>query len=315
MPPGLSYVKASARHRKGSTRDLEHVEDDFFFTMGNPGITGVQRFVMRRSTILLLVVLLSGMLLEGCICETGGVNRGDINLISLEQEWQFGQELAAEIREQADILHEPVVQKYVEQMGRRIVAVTELSDRSWEFHVVGDSSVNAFNIPGGHVFVNSGLILAANTPSELAGVVAHEVAHGVARHSTEQMTKAYGVNLIFSLVAGERVTLLEQIAGQLLGAGAMAKFSRDDEREADRLGLDYMAEAAYDAEGMAAMFESMLRLRERRPNLVEQFFSTHPLTEERVAEMEAGAEEIVGGGDKPDAHTFERVQQLVGGKR
>lgn len=286
------------------------MHDRFLFRYSAPARAAVG--VQRRGVMpLLLFILFFGMLMEGCICDMSGVNRGDINLVSLDQEWQLGEELAAEIRQQADIVQDPVVQKFIERMGSEIVGVTELSDRPWEFHVVRDSSLNAFNIPGGHVFVNTGLIRAASTPSELAGVVAHEVAHGVARHSTERMTKAYGVNLIFSLIAGEQVTILEQIAGQLLGAGAMAKFSRDDEREADRYGLAYMAEAAYDAEGMAAMFERMLTLRQRRPNMVEQFFSTHPLTEERVADMEAAAAEIGGSGGDAHVTSFQTVKQRL----
>lgn len=290
--------------------------DPYSFLQKQMPKSGVRRITtVRRTTVpLLLFILLSGMLLEGCICELSGVNRGDVNIVSRDQEWELGRELAAEIRQQAEVVEDPMVQKFIDQMGGRIVGVTELADRPWEFHVIRDSSVNAFNIPGGHVFVNTGLISAARTPSELAGVVAHEVAHGVARHSTERMTKAYGVNLIFSLVAGERVTILEQIAGQLLGAGAMAKFSRDDEREADRFGLDYMAGAAYDAAGMADMFETMLSLRQRRPNMVEQFFSTHPLTEERVAEMEVGAAEIGDAQEKVDATSFERVQERIDGR-
>ena len=279
----------------------------------SPRATPTRQLARRRvPTALLLVVLLPGMLLEGCICETSGVNRGDINLVSRDQEWQLGRELAAEIHQQADVVQDPLVLKFIEQMGSRIVSETELADRPWEFHVIADSSINAFNIPGGHVFINTGLIRAAVTPSELAGVVAHEVAHGVARHSTERMTQAYGLNLLFGLIAGERVTMLEQIAGQLLGAGAMAKFSRDDEREADRLGLQYMADAAYDAAGMAAMFETMLSLRARRPNIVEQFFSTHPLTEERVAEMEVQAEDVADTTGDIDAQAFERVKLQVG---
>lgn len=270
-------------------------------------------FRLRLTTPVLLVVLLAGMALEGCICETTGVNRGDINVISYDQEWELGDELAVEIRQQAEMVGDPVVQKFVDEMGSRIVEFTDLSDRPWEFHVIRDSSVNAFNIPGGHVFIHTGLIRAAETPSELAGVVAHEVAHGVARHSTEQMTQAYGMNLIFSLIAGERITILEQIAGQLLGAGAMAKFSRDDEREADRLGLDYMSDAAYDAGGMAAMFETMLRLRQRRPNIVEQFFSTHPLTEERIADVRARAEEVDGSAEQVDSAELRKVQARLNG--
>lgn len=273
-------------------------------------------FDMRLSARLLLLIMLPSLLfVEGCICELSGVNRGDINLISHDQEWELGAQLAEEIRRQTEIVEDPTIRKYVEEMGARIVEETELADRPWEFHVVRDSSVNAFNIPGGHVFVHTGLIRAAETPSELAGVVAHEVAHGVARHATEQMTQAYGMNLIFSLIAGEEVTILEQLAGRLIGSGAMAKFSRDDEREADRLGLLYMTDADYVPEGMVNMFETMLQLRRRRPNIVEQFFSTHPLTEERIEEMKTRAGEMERSKADTDEALFERIQRRVGSER
>lgn len=260
--------------------------------------------------VALILLLAAGLLLEGCICETSGVNRGDINLMPLDQEWQLGSELAKEIQQQAQMADSPFLQEYVSEMGQELAAQTELADREWTFHVIVDSSVNAFNIPGGHVFVNTGLIRAAERPSELAGVMAHEVAHGVARHGTERMTKAYGINLIAQLVLGQDVGLLEQIAAQLIGAGTMAKFSRDDEREADDLGLDFLADAGYDPMGMPRMFETLLEIRQRRPNAIEQFFATHPLTEERI---QAAAEEAqaLPAGSEEDVLAFERAQELA----
>lgn len=261
----------------------------------------------RPQRLTLLLLLLAGASVPGCICETTGVNRGDINLISLDDEWQLGEDLASQIRQEADMVEDPTLRSYVEQMGQDVVDQTELSDRPWEFHVIADSAVNAFNIPGGHVFVYAGLIEEAASPSELAGVIAHEVAHGVARHSTERLAQAYGLSFIARLVLGEDVGLLEQIAVQLLGTGAMAKFSRDDEREADRLGLEYLAAAGYDPQGMASMFEKMLQLRARRPNVVEQFFSTHPLTEERIQSVSERAQDMAPGEER-DVKAFEQAR-------
>ena len=262
---------------------------------------------------ILSVLLLSLLLVNGCLCSGDGVNAGDINLIGLDEEWQLGEQLADEIRQQATVIHDEAVQSYLDEMGSRIVAATERSDRTWNFHVLADTAVNAFNIPGGHVFVNSGLILAATSPAELAGVVSHEVAHGVARHATERMTQAYGLNLLARLLMGGEVNLLEQIAAQLLGTGAMAKFSRDDEREADRLGLEFMAESGFDPRGMAAMFEAMLAIRERRPNAVEQFFATHPLTEERIDDMTTRASALSVDETSADEARFEAIQSRLEG--
>ncbi len=268
---------------------------------------GSHPLFQRPRTIVLTLLLGAVLVVPGCVCETTGVNRGDLNIISLDEEWQIGRDLAEQILQEATVVEDPVLQSYVDEVGQEIVARTELSDRPWQFHVLADSNVNAFNIPGGHVFVNTGLIEAASSPSELAGVMAHEVAHGVARHGTERLAQAYGLNIVARLVLGDEVGLLEQIAVQMLGSGALAKFSRDDEREADRLGLEYMAEVGYDPHGMATMFETMLDLRERRPNMVERFFSTHPLTEERIAAVTERAGEFEA--TRPvDPKAFERMR-------
>jgi predicted Zn-dependent protease len=207
------------------------------------------------------------------------------NLVSVEEEWEMGQQLERDVAQQVDVLDDPALTRYVDRLGQRIVAQTGLSGRPWRFHVVDDGTINAFNVPGGLVYVHTGLIAAAANTAELAGVIAHEVAHGAARHGTERMTQAYGLNVASAMLLGQDAGLGAQIAAQIAGGGAIAKFSRDDEREADRLGVRYMARAGYDPRGMATMFEKLMADRQRRPGAVEQFFSTHPLTEERVADV------------------------------
>ena len=226
-------------------------------------------------TVLLLAVLVAG-------CATSGVNRGDVNVVSMEEEWQLGAQLERDLDRQLDIVRDRSVNAYVSGIGQRIVRQTGLANRPWEFHVVDDPAINAFNIPGGHVYVNTGLINAVDNVSELAGVMAHEVSHGIARHATERLTKSYGLNVGAGLLLGRNPALYEQILAQVVGTGAIAKFSRDDEREADRLGVRYMHSARYNPEGMITMFEKLLRERERRPSAVSQFFSTHPLAEDRI---------------------------------
>lgn len=257
--------------------------------------------------VLLLLPLLA---LASCTCR--GVNRGDVNLVSLDREWAMGEQLAAEIGRQVTLVDDPEAQAYLQALGTSLVQETERTDRPWRFHLVADPSVNAFAIPGGHVYVHTGLVEAAQTVDELAGVVGHEVAHGVARHGTERMTKVYGLERILALVVGGEAGLLEQIAIGVIGSGTVAKFSRDDEREADDLGLGYMAEAGYAPGGMARMFETMLALRQRRPGLLERFFASHPMTEERIESVRAEAERLEAAPNgRPEDGGFTAFRQRV----
>ncbi len=216
------------------------------------------------------------------------------NLISLDDEWEMGRSIEAEINQQLNLVTDSQTQQYIRQIGRRIVAQTDLADRHWSFHVVADGSINAFNTPGGNVYVNSGLIEAVDNVSELAGVMAHEIAHGVARHGTQQMSKAYGMNVAASILLGTDPGLVEQIAAQIAAGGAMASFSREDEREADRLGIRFMHRAGYNPNGLASFFETLLEQEQQQPGALAQFFSTHPLTSERVADARREAQRVGG---------------------
>ena len=249
-------------------------------------------FSFLRSSFLLFALISLG--LAGCA--TTGVNSGDFNLVSLDEEWQLGQQLERDIAQQVDVLNDPTLTNYVDRIGQRIVAKTELRRQPWRFYVVDDDAINAFNVPGGLVYVNTGLIAAAENTSELAGVIAHEIAHGVSRHGTERLTKAQGLSIGAGLLLANDPGAVSQMAAQIVGGGAIAKFSRDDEREADRLGVRYMAQAGYNPEGMATLFSKLMADRRRSPSSVEQFFSTHPLTEERIATVRREAKKYPARG-------------------
>ena len=235
-----------------------------------------RRIVLQMAPVLALALMISG-------CGSGGL--GNFNLMSLEEEWRLGQQLSQQINSQVRLVTDPEANAYVNRLGRALVSQTEMGQLPWEFHIINDPAVNAFNIPGGHVYINTGLIAAADNASELAGVMAHEIAHGVERHATEQMTKAYGLQMLAGVLLGQNSGQLAQIAAQIAGTGALASFSRDAERQADRLGTRMMAGAGYDPRGMVTMFEELLQMQRSRPNSVSQFFSTHPLTESRIAEV------------------------------
>ncbi|HEX6203971.1 MAG TPA: M48 family metallopeptidase [Thermoanaerobaculia bacterium] len=235
----------------------------------------LRRLLQSLGAVLAVMLLATG-------CASSGVNTGDFNLISIEEEWQLGQQLERDLGRQLSINNDSVINGYVDRLGRRLVAQTEMANLPWKFHVVNSPEVNAFNIPGGHVYVNTGLIANTDSVAELAGVMAHEIAHGVERHGTEQLTRVYGLNILAGVLLGNDPATYERILAQIIGTGTVARFSRGAEREADGLGVRTMYEAGYDPRGMVAMFQSLLEQRRRSPNTVDQFFASHPLTEERI---------------------------------
>lgn len=241
-----------------------------------------EKKILPRLVLTLCFVTLAGFIVA---CATTGVNRGDLNLVSLEEEWQLGDQLEQDLSRELTLVNDRSAISYVNQVGRRLVRRTEMAELPWEFHIVASPEINAFNIPGGHVYVHTGLIGAADDVAEFAGVMAHEIAHGVSRHGTEQLTRSQGLSLIAGAALGENPERYEQLLAQVLGTGALAKFSRDAEREADHRGVQYMAGAGYNPNGMAEMFETLLAQRQRRPSAVSQFFATHPLTKRRIADV------------------------------
>jgi predicted Zn-dependent protease len=206
-----------------------------------------------------------------------------INLISLQQEWQMRDQLHSQVTAEHRV-HEDA---YLSSLGRRLVAQTELGNLPWNFFVVQDSAANAFNLPGGLVYVNSGLIAEAESLDQLAGVLAHEIAHGTERHGTQLMTRSYGYGLLANLLLGRDPGMAKQLIAQVVGTGILTDYSRDAERAADRLGVATMYRAGYDPGGMSDFFRKLLDVHRRRPSKVERFFSSHPMTEERIRSVEA----------------------------
>jgi predicted Zn-dependent protease len=247
-------------------------------------------------------------------CASSGVNRGDFNLISYQEEWALGQQLERDIARQLPLVNDQASIAYVNRIGQRLVNQTELAQAPWEFHIVAGPEINAFNVPGGHVYVYTGLIQATDNVAELAGVMAHELAHGVARHGTEQLSKAYGFQVVAGLALGANPPIYQQILAQIVGAGTFASFGRDAEREADMLGVTYMYNAGYDPHGMVTMFQELLSRRQSQPGAVSQFFSSHPLTEERIESVRAQIQTLPARQNliTRDAE-LQRIQQRLAG--
>ena len=244
-----------------------------------------------------LAVALSLFVFAGC------ATLGGQNYYSVEQEWQLGQQIEAQLQQQLPLTNDPTLTRYVNDLGQRIVAQTGASNLPWRFHVVRDPSINAFNVPGGMVYVNTGLIAQAGSASELAGAMAHEIGHGVARHGTERLSKSNELNAVAGAVLGNDPGVATQVAAQIAAQGAFASFSRADEREADRLGVQFMSAAGYNPDGLASLLERLAQEEQRSGGGIA-FFRTHPLSAERVQTVQALARGINRSGLRTDDAGF-----------
>jgi predicted Zn-dependent protease len=236
--------------------------------------------MLKRTSFLAVVFV--GVLAAGC--GSGGLGASG-NSVSLDQEWQLGNQMAAQVAQQMQLSNDATAKAYLTSVGERIHAQTQLADRPFTFDIVNDPNVNAFSIPGGHIYINSGLIAQADKADELAGVVAHEISHVVARHVIKQVETQQKIGAIGSILLGQNPNGLQQLLAQVIAGGAMARFSRADEKEADDLGLQFMTKAGYDPHGMLDMFQKLLSLEKGGNTSVERFFADHPGTQDRINDI------------------------------
>jgi predicted Zn-dependent protease len=210
---------------------------------------------------------------------------GKVNFYSLEKEIALGKGLAQDVERQAKIINDPVIAEYVNRIGQNLVRNSD-AKVPFTIKVIDSEEVNAFALPGGFFFVNSGLILKADNEAELAGVMAHEIAHVAARHGTRQATRGEIAQLSMiplMIVGGGSWTGygIYQAASILVPVGFL-KFSRGFESEADMLGLEYMYKAGYDPTSFVDFFEKIETLEKRKPGTMAKVFSTHPMTDDRI---------------------------------
>jgi beta-barrel assembly-enhancing protease len=242
--------------------------------------------IASGSAMIKLGRLLLTLFLFSTLLEAQGPTRfkPGFNLFSKEQDIQLGQESAVQVRKQMTVVNDPVLKDYVSQIGKRLAASQEAqaSGFPFSFEVVADPSINAFALPGGPMFINTGLLKAVDNEAQLAGVMGHEMSHVILRHGTNQASKQNLIQL--PALLGSQMTgssMLGQLAQVGIGLGAnsvLLKFSRTAESQADLTGVHLMSQAGYDPIQMAAFFE---KLSAQGGQGAPQFLSDHPNPENR----------------------------------
>jgi len=221
------------------------------------------------------------------------VDKG-VNFYSLEKEIALGKQLAQEVERQAKIIDDPVIAEYVSRVGQNIVRNSD-AKVPFTIKVLDTEEVNAFALPGGFFFVNSGLILKAESEAELAGVMSHEIAHVAARHGTKQATKGELANILsipLIFMGGWAGYAIRQGASLAIPMGFLT-FSRAMEREADYLGLQYMYKSGYDPTAFVDFFEKLQSMEKRKPGSLAKVFATHPMNDDRIKAAQTEIQSIL----------------------
>ena len=214
------------------------------------------------------------------------INKGSIQFYSIEREVAIGRQLAAEVDRSSKIINDPLVSEYVNRIAQNVVLHSD-SKVPFTIKVIDSQEVNAFALPGGFLYVNRGLLEAADNEAEVAGVIAHEIAHVAARHGMEQASKGELFNYL-----SIPLIFLGGIGGYAIRQGlglavplSFLKFSRGAEKEADRLGAQYMWASGYDPNALITFFEKLQAKNKKKPGTLSKLFSTHPMTGDRITEV------------------------------
>ncbi len=236
-------------------------------------------------------------------------------LISPEQENQLGLQFKNELEQKQHVVYydDPVVVDYVRGIADKVITFgkKDRPDVQWQVNVIDDpKTVNAFATPGGYLYVYSGLLLAADNEAELAGVMAHETGHVVARHSARQMVDAYGIEAVTGLVLGKNPGLLASLASAVGTKGFMLANSRSDETEADEYGARYASAAGYDPHGLVTFFDK-LRAQEGNSPRILAILSDHPATPDRIAHVNEYIASHNLGGAVTNVAAFAPIKQSV----
>lgn len=253
--------------------------------------------------------------LLGCgVSQQGG---GGFNIFSIEDDKQLGQQVDNQIMSDTSpyvILSRnqyPIPYSHLDRITQTILNSGKVNLRNefdWTFRIIyDDTTLNAFAAPGGYVYVYSGLIKFLEREDELAGVMAHEIAHVDRRHTTQQLTKVYGISLLLEIALGKNQNILSDVAATLV----FLKFSRDDEAEADEFSVTYLCPTAYRADGAAGFF---IQLEKQGSSSPPEFLSSHPNPANRVQDIEMRADTLGCDGTATYETRYQALKNSLPGK-
>jgi beta-barrel assembly-enhancing protease len=249
------------------------------------------------------------LLISLAILAIGTVSTTGITLVTVEEEIAFGKEANAQVRRDTPELKDPSVVRYVREVTSRLARAASGPKYPYSVAVANSRDINAFALPGGPIWIHRGVLEKATNESQMVSVLAHEIAHISERHAAMHLTTAamtkWGLGLLGSLLGNTGGAGGAKVAAELLAGGAFLKFSRNEEREADRAGLRLMSRAGWDGNGMVELFEILKKEAGRNPTSVEAFFSTHPSPEERIKDVRAAVNRRNG---RRDSREFQVVK-------
>jgi Zn-dependent protease with chaperone function len=271
----------------------------------------------RRAAVVLIGALCLTAASTPLMAQATQVKPG-FNVFSQEQDVEIGRQSAAEAERQLPLLNDRRVEGYATEIIRRLAAAAPGAKYPYQIRVVNASDINAFSLPGGFMYVNRGLIESARSESELAGVLAHEMAHVALRHGTHQASKAYmaqaGIGILGGLLGrGRNPSQIFQAIGGLGLNALFLKFSRDDEYQADTVGAQIMGGAGYDPRAMADFFQILRSQQKSEPGRLQQFFSDHPAPADREARIRQEAQRIGAVRTSREVGGFPEVQSQLRG--
>ncbi len=239
---------------------------------------------MARQRFKLFSVLLTVSLglLSGCATVQPLIR--DFNIVSLQDETALGQKMSAEVAASMPLVSDPALNQKVNAIGSRLVAALPSKPFDYHFYVVKDPSPNAFTIPGGRIYIHTGLLQFADDEEELAGVMAHEIGHAQRRHPAKGLSRTYGLDYLSGLLFKENKNQLQQMTLSFAKGTLLKSYGREDEREADEVGFYLMQRAGYSPDGLIRFFKKLAKVSSGGP--LPAFLSTHPPTPERIQRLE-----------------------------
>lgn len=257
-----------------------------------------------------LIIPLIAVFLISCVTLGPGGKKGII-LIGKEDEIAIGKEVVKDVESQETVLDNATVQNYVDRVGQKLVKVCDRKDIRYTFKVLDSDEINAFACPGGFIYIYKGLIKEMDNEAQLAAVLGHEVGHIVARHAIQTLQAVYGYQILMEVALGGKLSKTAQAMVDASAGLILLGYGRENEYDADEMGVLYEKNASYNPNGMIQLFETFKEMEGNPPSSFEKLFSTHPPAQDRIGNANKIINKI-GGTNLPYYESeFAAIKQLL----